>query len=407
MPDAARRQLGGARVSARGPWRGSRSDLPFYGSVVVVYAVAAALSLHMTNPAPDRMMVLAERLVQGHLDSPTFAGTVDSVEIGGRYYVAVGVLQLLPFLPFVALPALRGLSAYLVSLAFGIPAAWLALPLARAYGARGRTASWIAWFTAFGSLLFFVSVLGSLYYLAQAEAFLFLELALLEWTRARRPAVLGVLFGLAFLARPTAIFAAIPFGLALVWRGRERVRSALALAAPIAVAFAIYGAFDWARFGSPLETGYTISLLANPTLGASRAQGLFAVVHVPENLRLALLQGFGLQAHFPYLAVNPTGLSMLLVSPALLASLWAGFRRLPALLLWAAALLVAVPVLLYYGGGYVQYGFRYSLDFTPFLIALMAMGSPRWLGVPEKALVIVSSASVTFGVLWAARVLPR
>jgi hypothetical protein len=396
-----------ARVSARGPWRGSRSDLAFYGSVALVYAVAAVLAIHMTHPTPDRMMVLAERLIQGHLDSPTFAGTVDSVEIGGRYYVAVGLLQLVPFLPFVAVPALRGLSAYLISLAFGVPAAWLALPLARAYGARGRAASWVAWFTAFGSLLFFVSVLGSLYYLAQAEAFLFLELALLEWTRARRPAVLGVLFGLAFLARPTTILAAISFGLALVWRDRERVRSALALAAPIALAFAVYGVFDWARFGSPLETGYTISLLANPTLDASRAQGLFAVAHVPENLRLALLQGFGLQAHFPYLVVDPTGLSMLLVSPALLASLWAGFRRPPAVLLWAAALLVAVPVFLYYGGGYVQYGFRYSLDFTPFLIALMAMGSPRWWGVPEKALVIVSSASVTFGVLWAARVLPR
>jgi hypothetical protein len=128
-------------------------------------------------------------------------------------------------------------------------------------------------------------------------------------------------------------------------------------------------------------------------------------VHVPENLGLALLQGFGLQTHFPYLTVDPTGLSMLLVSPALLASLWAGFRRPRALLLWVAALLVAVPVFLYYGGGYAQYGFRYSLDFTPFLIALMAMGSRRWLGLPEKALIVVNSASVTFGVLWAAHVL--
>jgi len=370
-----------------------------------VYAVAAVLAIHMTHPAPDRMKVLAERLVEGHLDSPTFAGTVDSVEMGGRYYVAVGALQLVPYLPFVALPALRGLSAYLVSLAFGVPAAWLALPLARAYGARGRTASWIAWFTAFGTLLFFVSVLGSLYYLAQAEAFLFLELALLEWAGARRPAVLGVLFGLAFLARPTTVLAVIPFGLALIWRGRARVRSALSLGAPIWVAVAIGGAFDWARFGSPLETGYTISRLANPALEASRALGLFSLVHVPENLRLALLQGFGLQNHFPYLTVDPSGLSMLLVSPALLASLWAGFRDHRALLLWTAALIVAVPVFLYYGGGYAQYGFRYSLDFTPFLIALMAMGSPRWLGLPEKALIVASSASVTFGVLWAAHVL--
>ncbi len=376
-------------------------DLIFYGTVVAVYVAAAFLALHATHPAPDRMMVLAERLVQGHLDSPTFAGTVDSVEWGGRYYVAVGPLQVVPYLPFVLLPALRGIAAYLVALAFGIPAAWAALPLARAYGARGRAAHWIACFTAFGTLLFFVSVLGSFYYLAHAEAFLFLELALLEWAHGRRPARLGVLLGLAFLARPTTVLAVVPLGLAITWRSRERVRALAALGGPIAVAVVLYGAFNWGRFGSPLETGYAISRLADPALEARRAAGLFSIAQVPENLRLALLQGFGLRSRFPFLTVDPTGLSMLLVSPALLTALWAGFRSPLARLLWTAALLVAIPVFLYYGGGYRQYGFRYSLDFTPFLIALMALGSGRWVGVPEKALVAFSATSVLVGVIWA------
>jgi len=59
-----------------------------------------------------------------------------------------------------------------------------------------------------------------------------------------------------------------------------------------------------------------------------------------------------------------------------------------------------VPVFLYYGGGFVQYGFRYSLDFTPFLVALMAIGSRRWVGWPERLLVVASIGSVYFGVLW-------
>jgi hypothetical protein len=351
------------------------------------------------------MMVLAERLLQGHLDSPAFAGSVDSVERDGRYYVAVGPLQVVPYLPLVLLPALRGLAAYLAALAFGIPAAWASLPLARAYGARGRDAYWIAWFAAFGTLLFFVSVLGSFYYLAHAEAFLFLELALLEWARRRRPALLGALLGLAFLARPTTVLAAIPLGLALAWKRRDRLRAFVALGVPIALAVAVYGAFNWARFGSPLETGYAISRLSTPVLEARRAAGLFSIAQVPENLRLALLQGFGLHNHFPFLIVDPTGLSMLLVSPALLTASWAGSRSPLARLLWAAALLVAIPVFLYYGGGYRQYGFRYSLDFTPFLVALMALGSHRWVGVPEKALVAVSVASVTVGVIWGGHLL--
>jgi len=87
-------------------------------------------------------------------------------------------------------------------LLFGLPAAWLALPLARAYGARGVAAYWIAAFTAFGSLLFWVSVFGNVYLLAHAESFLALTLFLIEWAGKRRPALLGVCLGASFLARP-------------------------------------------------------------------------------------------------------------------------------------------------------------------------------------------------------------
>jgi hypothetical protein len=119
-----------------------------------------------------------------------------------------------------------------------------------------------------------------------------------------------------------------------------------------------------------------------------------------ENLRLALLALPGRLDHFPYLTADRFGLSMLLVSPALLTSLWAGFRAVEARLLWIAAVIVAVPVFLYYGGGANQYGFRYCLDFTPFLVALVASGSGCWKGWPERLLIVASVASVGYGVVW-------
>lgn len=91
---------------------------------------------------------------------------------------------------------------------------------------------------------------------------------------------------------------------------------------------------------------------------------------------------------------------MLLVSPALLTSLRAGVKAPELRLVWIAAAIVAVPVFLYYGGGTNEYGFRYSLDFTPFLIALVAAGSARWHGWPERLLIIASAASVGCGVIW-------
>jgi len=379
------------------------ADLFFCLTVLAAYATATIVAIALDRADPDRMMLVAERVLGGHLDSDLLRGTVDSVNVGGRYYLALGPLQLLPYLPLVVVPALHGIGRYLVCLLFGIPAAWLSLPLARAFGAKGADAFWIAAFAAFGSLLFYVSVIGDMYYLAHAESLLALTLFLLEWTGRRRPAALGALLAVSFLARPTTLLAAVPFGFVLLWKQRPELRaitrSLLAFSVPIAGAIALYGWFNWVRFGSPLESGYAISNLTEPSLVARRAIGIFSIGQIPENLRLALLALPGLDSRFPFVIPSPFGMSMLLVSPGLVTSAWAGFRDRTARLLWLAAAVVAVPVFLYYGGGYVQYGFRYSLDFTPFLIALMAMGSRRWIGWPERLLVVVSIGSVYWGVL--------
>ena len=387
------------------PWkRLSRGDVLFALAVLGAYLVATALAIQWRHFFPDRMMIIAERALSGHLDSDALKGTIDTVEIGGRYYLALGPLQLLAYIPFAAVPDLQLVGGYVTGLLFGIPAAWLALPLARAYGARGAAAYWIAAFAAFGSLLFWASVFGNVYNLAHAESFLALTLFLIEWAGKRRPVLLGVSLGVSFLARPTTILAAIPFGLYLIWTRRRELRamarSAVAFALPIAGAIAFYGWFNWVRFGSPFESGYGISLLTIQSLQERRAQGLFSIVQIPENVRLSLLQLPDRISQFPFFSASPYGMSMALVSPALVTSLWAGFRDRTARLLWVATVLVAVPVFLFYGGGFVQYGFRYSLDLTPFLVALMAIGSHRWIGWPERLLVLASIGSVIAGICW-------
>ena len=293
------------------PWkRLSRGDALFVFAVLGAYLVATLLAIQWRHFFPDRMMMIAEGALSGHLDSNALKGTIDTVEIGGRYYLALGPLQLLAYIPFAAVPDLRLVGGYATGLLFGIPAAWLALPLARAYGARGAAAYWVAAFTAFGTLLFWASVFGNFYNLAHAESFLALTLFLIEWAGKRRPILLGVCLGLSFLARPTTVLAAIPFGLYLVWtrRGelRAMARNALAFGLPIAGAIGFYGWFNWVRFASPFETGYAISLLTQ-SLQERRAQGLFSIVQIPENVRLALLALPDRISQFPFFSASPCG----------------------------------------------------------------------------------------------------
>ena len=386
-------------------WKGiGRGELGFAAVVVLVYVIVAVVSAQYRHDGVDRMMIVAQRVLAGHLDSPALAHTVDTAEYAGRYYIAVGPLQILAYLPFAAVPALQSNGGYLAALVVGIPTAWLSLPLARAYGAKGSTAYWIAALTSFGTLLFYTAVVGNFYYLAHVESFLALVLFLIEWAGRRRPVVLGASLAFSFLARPTTLLAAIPFGIAMLWRRRDSVRelavAAVGFAVPVALALVVYGWYDWVRFGSPLQAGYALTYLPQPGLAARRALGVFSLQQVPENLRLALLTPFHTIGKFPFIQADPYGLSMALVSPALFTALWAGFRNRGAQMMWIAAALVAIPVFLYYGGGYVQYGFRYSLDFTPFLVVLVAMGSTRWNVPLERLLIVASIASVTYGVFW-------
>ncbi len=213
--------------------------------------------------------------------------------------------------------------------------------------------------------------------------------ALLEFNGRRRPWVIGLALGLAALARPTVAIAVVPVGLAVVLGSDRRVRSAIGLAIPLVAVAGVIGWYDWARFGSPFDTGYATTKLPNRLLVRWRHQGLFSIHHVPTNLKTLVAGGFSISRSFPFVIPNPYGHSMLLTSPALLLAVRAGFRNRTAAVLWISAALITIALLLYYGGaGYQTYGYRYFLDAVPFLLALVAMAAERHFGaartVPDR-----------------------
>jgi hypothetical protein len=204
------------------------------------------------------------------------------------------------------------------------------------------------------------------------------------------------------MARPTILLAAIPFGVALLLKSGNRVRTAVSFGVPLVLAVTATALYDFVRFGSPLETGYGISVLVRKSLAEQRAKGVFSIRHLPDNVGLLLAGGFDVRDKFPWLVPDPNGHSILLTTPAVLIALRAGVRSGSAQILWAAAFLVAVPVLLYYGGGgYRTYGYRYALDFLPFVLALVAIGARRRFGRLEKGLIMLSVAFVAYGIVWA------
>ena len=368
--------------------------------VAFVYGGATFVRSQASNWGPDHMMILASDLFVGRSDLSSLTTINDIVTINGRNYQAMSLLPTVPYLPLVPFPVLWPFSRWIVSAVIGIVAGWLALPLARRYGPGGSADYWLAALGAFGTLLFTLTIEGDFYYLAHLEAVLLTFLALIEWHDRRRAWVVGLLIGLAALARPTLLVVAVPFGLALLVEAEDRVKTAVAFALPLLGALLVTGWWDWVRFGSPLETGYDIAWIEAP-LQDLRDQGLFSIVHVPTNLALFIGGGFTVRDAFPWLVPSIEGHSILLTTPALLIAVGASIRERLNQVLWAAAILAAVPVFMYYGGGGAgTYGYRYAMDFVPFLVALVAVALRDRFGNLERVLIGLSVCFVCYGYIW-------
>jgi hypothetical protein len=137
-------------------------------------------------------------------------------------------------------------------------------------------------------------------------------------------------------------------------------------------------AYNHARFDNPFYQGYAEQLIPAHA-AAARALGILSPRHVPGNLYALLLAGpatvrrdaVSMVLAFPYVVANPWGMSLWVTSPVLLYLLGLRYRDSTSLLLLLNSLVIAVPILLYYGIGWRQFGYRYSLDFLPFLYYLL------------------------------------
>ena len=246
----------------------------------------------------------------------------------------------------------------------------------------------------------------------------------------------GLLLGIAATARLPVIFAA-PF-LVLVGGGGSVVRRTLSAAVGGFLPVAALLAYTWLTSGSFVHPGYAYQyqLEANgyPTLGYHPDWDVEDVRYIPGNLgimlgslpvvaptikpdtlgyapTIVLCSAPGAQRGLfdedcPLVLPVDTGTSLLLSSPGLLLALFA-IRRRPLARLTVGAgitvLTIALFNLAHFSQGWVQWGYRFSLDFLPFLLPLVALGAARADGRPRViaiALLVAGAAINLWGVAW-------
>ena len=131
-----------------------------------------------------------------------------------------------------------------------------------------------------------------------------------------------------------------------------------------------------ARFGDPFEFGH--SYLNIRWRSRIDTWGLFNYHYLSKNLAVVLAALPWLSSVPPYLKLSRHGLALWVTTPALLLVLWPKRGSLTMTGLSVAAAAVAVADLFYQNSGWIQFGYRFSLDYAIALFALLALGSRRF-----------------------------
>lgn len=383
----------------RAPRRLGRPYYPIVAGLLVVIVIAAAAVARRASGEENLYVLQADAFLHGRLDiAPSYA---DAAIYRGRFYVPFPPFPALVLLPLVAAFGPTATRVQLVSLAIsGLSLAALVRILRR----LAIPPSSVPWLVA----AFF---LGTAYWLAMAFSYsvwLFahvvatacLFLAIDEALGRGRGFLVGLLLGLAFLSRQMTVYAGL-FLLAALWErpvreGRTRqLVNLLGFVLAFAGCAGLYLAFNRARFGSPFDTGYAYIPLDGFLQERVARYGLFNIAYVPFNLVNLFLQGLHLEFQKPlYLAgarADLFGTSLTFASPFVFVALRARWRKLPAWGAWLAVGLTIAHTLLYYNNGWKQMNAqRFTLDFLPVLMPLVALGTQRVPGKLWKAAVLYS-----------------
>lgn len=402
--------------------RRAPSELLIGFAVVAASALLYWLANRQFDAGRGDFFYLADAFLHGRAALDVQLGPNDVIPAGGRFYVPFAPFPAVALMPIVALlgpvtadQVESGINAVLAAAGVGM-CWWL---LGRIGVARLVDRFWLTVLFGFSTQILWVTTRGGVWHTGHLIATILTFACLVELFGRQRAWLVGLLAGAAFLTRAPLAFA-LPFyavmleprivhqaadvvgGYVARAAGRARLRAWTLLALgflPSVVAFLLY---NQVRFGSPFESGYALATLP-PFLEEQRAKGLFSLAHLPMNLEYFLLHLPRVIPTPPFLRPDGLGMSVLLTSPGLLFATQADWRRPRAWWLLGAAVTVLIPTLLYYGGGWLQYGYRYFLDSVPFVIALGALAAvhrgrvgPGW-----QVLIAVGVVVMAIGVYWA------
>ncbi|GAC1501183.1 MAG: hypothetical protein NVS1B14_05490 [Vulcanimicrobiaceae bacterium] len=355
-----------------------------------IYAAAGAFAIilltsHFRSSPYNNYVLLADAWLHGHVWIHSPGAYIDALSYRGASYVIEAPMPAVLLLPLVAAFGLAA-NQTLLAVALGAVCIGAAWEICERVGVGPKDTAWLCLFLLAGTDVLWCAMLGDVWFIAHVSAACFTLLAIVECLGKRRPWLVALLAVCALESR-FRMALAIPAYIYWLSEGRDALRRSLRQFGAVLAAWAVlWVAYNWARWGVPFDIGYTAWY--HQDRAGMPSGSPFRLSYLGYQLRSFFWLPPLLQPSAPFLTPSIEGVALTWTSPALVLAVrargpirWVGC-------LWAAALLTALPNLLYYVNGYAQFGMRHALDFIPFLFALMALGARR--GVPPWGKILMA-----------------
>ena len=363
-------------------------------ALCVFCAVSWDRMLHQSDG--PHFVYLADAMLHGQLHNRVAPpNDNDWIQYEGKSWVSFPPVPAVLMMPFVGVfgPGFNDVLFTLPFAALNVLLMFLVLQMLVRLGLSAMSVRDNMWLTAlfgFGTVNFSCSVIGEVWFTAQVLGVTFPLLYILCATRARRPLLAGLFLALAFDTRVNLAFTAGYFLLQLFFPrradgsfaagGLRRILGKLALfAVPILAVGIAQMIMNHVRFHDVFEFGH--SYLAGPAGNRIKQHGLFSYHYLEWNIETMLAGLPDRIPHVPWIGYDPNGMSVFLTTPVFVRLFWPKARPWLYPVLWATVVPALLPPLFYQNSGYVQFGYRFSLDVTPYLVMLLAVGRvpmTRW-----------------------------
>ena len=315
------------------------------------------------------------------------------VPVNEKYYVVYPPMPAILALPFVAFFG-ANFSQTLLSVLIGSLNSVLVFLILKTLGVGEGARFWLTALFAFGTIHWYLTSVGSAWYLGHIAAMFFLLSAINQTLGKKQAFLIGAFLGAAYWSRLPAILS-FPFFLGPVKKNIKDISKFL-LGVLIFVFLSFF--YNLIRFGHPLEFGYRLipGVLNEPWF----PRGIFHLSYIGQNLKVLFLKLPVFEKKWPFVKPSWGGMAIWLTTPAFIYALKAPLKEKLVCSSWLALLLVAVPSLVHGSWGFAQFGYRFAMDFTPFLLILTAKGVGKKLKWHHKLLVILSVLVNLWGVVW-------